>query len=384
MSAAALPARRAGRRWRQSSCSRRARPISCARTRSAFMSTPSTGAANSTRRHCRRSSSRRRARARSRRARPASLVGPRQPAAGVAARSGSWRRRTCEPSFTRRCTMIRTWILTSSLAALAPSALAQPPGGIAAANKAALREPAAAAFVNAVQVYPFADGVLYRLYTAPERISDIALQPGETLISVAAGDTVRWTVGDTTSGSGEGTAHPYSGQAVQRRSGDQPCHHHRPARLSDPARQPRERGDERDQLDLSAGRNAGAGARARRRRGSGTGLGRRGGRPVELSLPDIGGHARPGDRSGPSTTAARPGSSFRRRSRSARRRRCSSLAIRARPSSSITGCRAAIMSSTGCLAPPSFGSARRSRRSSGSRGLALPQLSRGRANDRSR
>jgi len=100
--------------------------------------------------------------------------------------------------------MIRTWFLTWSLAALAPSALAQPPGGIAAANKAALREPAAAAFVNAVQVYPFADGVLYRLYTAPERISDIALQPGEALISVAAGDTVRWTVGDTTSGSGEG------------------------------------------------------------------------------------------------------------------------------------------------------------------------------------
>jgi type IV secretion system protein VirB9 len=43
---------------------------------------------------------------------------------------------------------------------------------------------------------------LYRLYTAPERISDIALQPGETLVSVAAGDTVRWVIGDTTSGTG--------------------------------------------------------------------------------------------------------------------------------------------------------------------------------------
>ena len=33
-------------------------------------------------------------------------------------------------------------------------------------------------------------------------MSDIALQPGEALISVAAGDTVRWIIGDTTSGTG--------------------------------------------------------------------------------------------------------------------------------------------------------------------------------------
>jgi len=54
-----------------------------------------------------------------------------------------------------------------------------------------------------VQVYPFSEGVLYRLYAAPERVTDIALQPGEAIISVAAGDTVRWTVGDTSSGTGE-------------------------------------------------------------------------------------------------------------------------------------------------------------------------------------
>ncbi len=72
------------------------------------------------------------------------------------------------------------------------------------ANRSATREPQTQGFVNAVQVYPFSDGVLYRLLAAPERVTDIALQPGETLLSVAAGDTVRWTVGDTTSGSGEG------------------------------------------------------------------------------------------------------------------------------------------------------------------------------------
>lgn len=99
--------------------------------------------------------------------------------------------------------MIRLAFLTASLAALAPSALAQPASSVVTANKAALREPAKSGFVNAVQVYPYGEGALFRLFAAPERVSDIALQPGETLISVAAGDTVRWTVGDTKSGSGE-------------------------------------------------------------------------------------------------------------------------------------------------------------------------------------
>lgn len=75
---------------------------------------------------------------------------------------------------------------------------------IAAATRDATREPLASAFINAVQVYPWSDGAVYRLYGAPERVTDIALQPGETLIAIAAGDTVRWTVGDTTSGSGDG------------------------------------------------------------------------------------------------------------------------------------------------------------------------------------
>lgn len=74
---------------------------------------------------------------------------------------------------------------------------------VRAANRNATREPVSQAFVNAVQVYPFSEGVLYRLLAAPERVTDIALQAGETVVSVAAGDTVRWTVGDTTSGTGE-------------------------------------------------------------------------------------------------------------------------------------------------------------------------------------
>jgi P-type conjugative transfer protein TrbG len=52
------------------------------------------------------------------------------------------------------------------------------------------------------EVHPWWDGAVYHLATAPERVSDIALQPGETLIAVAAGDTSRWVIGDTVSGSG--------------------------------------------------------------------------------------------------------------------------------------------------------------------------------------
>jgi P-type conjugative transfer protein TrbG len=74
---------------------------------------------------------------------------------------------------------------------------------VEAANRAATREPSSAGYLNAVQVYPWTDGALYRLYAAPERVSDIALQPGEKLIAVSAGDTVRWVIGDTMSGTGE-------------------------------------------------------------------------------------------------------------------------------------------------------------------------------------
>ena len=74
---------------------------------------------------------------------------------------------------------------------------------VAVANRAATLEPDRQAFVNAVQVYPYADGVLYHVYTAPERMTDIALQPGEMLGAVASGDTVRWTIGDTSSGAGD-------------------------------------------------------------------------------------------------------------------------------------------------------------------------------------
>ncbi len=77
-----------------------------------------------------------------------------------------------------------------------------PQARVDAANRAAAQEPTRDGYLNAVQVYPFTPGALYRLYATPEKVSDIALEPGEKLTAVSAGDTVRWVVGDTTSGAG--------------------------------------------------------------------------------------------------------------------------------------------------------------------------------------
>ena len=74
---------------------------------------------------------------------------------------------------------------------------------IDAANDGAKVGPNPDAYVNAIQVYPFARGALYQVYTAPEQVTDIALQAGEKLISVSAGDTERWILGDTLSGEGD-------------------------------------------------------------------------------------------------------------------------------------------------------------------------------------
>jgi type IV secretion system protein TrbG len=73
------------------------------------------------------------------------------------------------------------------------------------ANAAARMQPTRYGYINAVQVYPFSSGALYQVYTAPGEVTDIALQEGEQLVGsgpVAAGDTVRWIIGDTESGAG--------------------------------------------------------------------------------------------------------------------------------------------------------------------------------------
>jgi len=87
-----------------------------------------------------------------------------------------------------------------------PPELKDPKQRITQANAAARVQPVRNGFINAVQVYPFSSGALYQVYAAPGQVTDVALQPGEQLVGsgpVAAGDTVRWIVGDTESGVGE-------------------------------------------------------------------------------------------------------------------------------------------------------------------------------------
>ena len=72
------------------------------------------------------------------------------------------------------------------------------------ANQEARIAPTREGYVNAIQVWPFTDGALYQVYASPGRVTVVSLQPGEELVTVAAGDTVRWIVGDTSSGTGAG------------------------------------------------------------------------------------------------------------------------------------------------------------------------------------
>jgi type IV secretion system protein VirB9 len=81
-----------------------------------------------------------------------------------------------------------------------------PSDRIEIANEVARVQPRRAGYYNAVQVFPFSPGALYQIYASPGQITDIALEPGEQLTGsgpLAAGDTIRWIVGDTESGNGD-------------------------------------------------------------------------------------------------------------------------------------------------------------------------------------
>ena len=96
----------------------------------------------------------------------------------------------------------------AALLLAAPSSAADnrdPRQSIGRANDAARIQPERATFLNAIQKYAWAEGALYQVYAAPGQVTDIVLQEGEELVGpgpVAAGDTVRWIIGDTVSGSG--------------------------------------------------------------------------------------------------------------------------------------------------------------------------------------
>jgi|CXWL01.1.fsa_nt_gi type IV secretion system protein VirB9 len=63
-----------------------------------------------------------------------------------------------------------------------------------AANVAARQRPSPDGFSAARHVFTYQPGALYELYTSPNYVSTILLEPGETLNNIAAGDTSRWMV----------------------------------------------------------------------------------------------------------------------------------------------------------------------------------------------
>jgi len=84
----------------------------------------------------------------------------------------------------------------------APAAPAQTPQQIVSAmNQAAVQNPAATDFFNAMMTYDYSPGAVYTIYCAPLNLTDIVLEPGEKIISIAAGDTLRWQITQTYSGS---------------------------------------------------------------------------------------------------------------------------------------------------------------------------------------
>jgi type IV secretion system protein VirB9 len=74
---------------------------------------------------------------------------------------------------------------------------------IAAAKAGATTQPTTDGFLNAIQYYDYAPGVVYTAITSPGYVTTIALRPNEKLITAAAGDTLRWLVDSVQSGSGD-------------------------------------------------------------------------------------------------------------------------------------------------------------------------------------
>ncbi|NTW15849.1 MAG: P-type conjugative transfer protein TrbG [Syntrophaceae bacterium] len=68
------------------------------------------------------------------------------------------------------------------------------------ANRSSQRNPDSYGYHNAIMKYDYEEGQLYQVYCAPLRITDIQLEPGESLTSEpVGGDAVRWVLARTKS-----------------------------------------------------------------------------------------------------------------------------------------------------------------------------------------
>jgi type IV secretion system protein VirB9 len=73
---------------------------------------------------------------------------------------------------------------------------------VKAANERSEQQPSSSQYINSIMTYYYMPGALYQIYAAPLNITDLELQGGEQIVSVGAGDTLRWEVSRTFSGTG--------------------------------------------------------------------------------------------------------------------------------------------------------------------------------------
>jgi type IV secretion system protein VirB9 len=75
------------------------------------------------------------------------------------------------------------------------SAKRRPSDVIRDANRKATSGPDPDGYVNAIMTYDYVSGALYQVYAAPQRLTDIQLQPGEKIVGKpATGDNIRWVL----------------------------------------------------------------------------------------------------------------------------------------------------------------------------------------------
>lgn len=79
---------------------------------------------------------------------------------------------------------------------------ADPASVIRKSQEEARKNPESHGYYNAAMVYDFEPNKLYQVYTAPLRVTDIVLEPSEKITALSGGDTIRWEVTQTGSGSG--------------------------------------------------------------------------------------------------------------------------------------------------------------------------------------
>jgi type IV secretion system protein TrbG len=73
---------------------------------------------------------------------------------------------------------------------------------IRSANKKAVRQPTSGEYINSIMTFDYMPGALYQIYCAPLSVTDVQFEDNEHIISVGAGDTLRWQVSKTFSGMG--------------------------------------------------------------------------------------------------------------------------------------------------------------------------------------